>query len=127
LLSRDASKKLAAFDQHRALLLSIAYRMLGSIADAEDTVQECFIRWLQASTEEIQSPRAFLVTIVSRLCINYLQLARVQREQYIGQWLPEPLITELASDPIDTVLALLERLNPTERARSRESALRKSL
>ena len=89
-------------------------------------VQETFIRWLQASTEEIQSPRAFLVTIVSRLCINYLQSARVQREQYIGHWLPEPLITEPASDPVDTVqldeslsmafLALLERLNPTERA-----------
>ena len=126
MLPRDGSEKLAAFDQHRALLFSIAYRMLGSVADAEDMVQETFIRWQQASTDEIQSPRAFLVTIVSRLCINYLQSARVQREQYIGQWLPEPLITEPASDPVDTVqldeslsmafLALLERLNPTERA-----------
>ena len=126
LLPRDGSEKLAAFDQHRALLFSIAYRMLGSVADAEDMVQDTFIRWQQASTDEIQSPRAFLVTIVSRLCINYLQSARVQREQYIGQWLPEPLITEPASDPVDTVqldeslsmafLALLERLNPTERA-----------
>jgi RNA polymerase sigma-70 factor, ECF subfamily len=77
LLPRDGSEKLAAFDQHKGLLFSIAYRMLGSVADAEDMVQETFIRWQQASTDEVQSSRAFLVTIVSRLCINYLQSARV--------------------------------------------------
>ena len=97
------AQKLAAFDQHRTLLLSVAYRMLGSIADAEDMVQETFIRWQQATTEDVQSPRAFLVTIVSRLCINYLQSARMQREQYVGQWLPEPFVEEFASDPVDTV------------------------
>jgi RNA polymerase sigma-70 factor (ECF subfamily) len=89
-------------------------------------VQETFIRWQQAATEEVQSPRAFLVTIISRLCINYLQSSRVQREQYVGQWLPEPLVLEIGSDPVDTVqreeflsmafLLLLERLNPVERA-----------
>jgi len=120
------AQKLAAFDQHRTLLLSVAYRMLGSIADAEDMVQETFIRWQQATTEDVQSPRAFLVTIVSRLCINYLQSARMQREQYVGQWLPEPFVEEFASDPVDTVerdeflsmafLMLLERLSPVERA-----------
>jgi RNA polymerase sigma-70 factor (ECF subfamily) len=69
-----------AFDQHRSLLLSIAYRMLGSLADAEDMVQETFIRWQQASSGvAIHSPRAFLVTIISRLCINHLQSARVRR------------------------------------------------
>jgi RNA polymerase sigma-70 factor (ECF subfamily) len=100
--------------------------MLGSVADAEDMVQETFIRWQQARTEEVQSPRAFLVTIISRLCINYLQSARVQREQYVGQWLPEPLISDLASDPTDPVqldeslsmafMVMMERFSPVERA-----------
>jgi RNA polymerase sigma-70 factor, ECF subfamily len=126
LSSCNVSEKLLTFDQHRALLLSIAYRMLGSVADAEDMVQDTYIRWQLSSSDDIQSPRAFLVTIVTRLCINYLQSARIQREHYVGQWLPEPLITEPGSDPADNVqadefvsiafLVLLERLNPTERA-----------
>ena len=87
--------RLATFDQHRSLLFSVAYRMLGTVADAEDMLQETFIRWQQAGEEEIQSPRAFLVTIVSRLCINHLQSARVRREEYVGQWLPEPIVTDL--------------------------------
>ncbi len=100
--------------------------MLGSVADAEDMLQETFIRWQQPSDEEIRSPRAFLVTIISRLCINHLQSARVQREEYIGQWLPEPLLTGPGSDPSETYrvgeslsmafLVLLERLTPMERA-----------
>jgi RNA polymerase sigma-70 factor (ECF subfamily) len=114
------------FHQYRGLLFSIAYRMLGSVADAEDMLQETFIRWQQPSDEEIRSPRAFLVTIISRLCINHLQSARVQREEYIGQWLPEPLLTGPGSDPSETYrvgeslsmafLVLLERLTPMERA-----------
>ena len=84
---------LATYHQYRSLLSPIAYRMLGSVADAEDMLQDTFIRWQQATADDIQSPRAFLVTIVSRLCINHLQSARVQREQYVGQWLPEPLVT----------------------------------
>src|SRR5260370_11723997 len=92
------SSRLAAFEQHRGLLFSIAYRMLGSVADAEDAVQDTFIRWQRASAVDVRSPRAFLVTIVSRLCINQLQSARAQRESYVGEWLPEPLVTEPGGD-----------------------------
>src|SRR5882672_4405612 len=94
----DAAR-LETFDQHRGLLFSVAYRMLGSVADAEDILQETFIRWLQASGDDIRSPKAFLITIITRLCINHLQSARVQREEYVGQWLPEPLFTGDGSDP----------------------------
>ncbi len=120
------SIRLASFDQYRGLLFSVAYRMLGTVADAEDMLQETFIRWQQASDEEIRSPRAFLVTIISRLCINHLQSARVQREEYVGQWLPEPLVTGQGNDPLGLIrvdetlsmafLVLLERLTPIERA-----------
>jgi len=122
----DIPLRLATFDQYRGLLFSIAYRMLGSVADAEDMLQETFIRRQQASNDEIRSPRAFLITIISRLCINHLQSARVQREEYVGQWLPEPLVTEPANDPLGIIrvdeslsmafLVLLERLTPVERA-----------
>ena len=117
---------LAAFEAHRGLLFSIAYRMLGSVADAEDAVQEAFIRWQRASASDIRSPKAFLVTIVSRLCINQLQSARAQRESYVGEWLPEPLVTEPGRDAPEilqvdesvsmALLLLLERLTPAERA-----------
>lgn len=100
--------------------------MLGTIADAEDMLQETYLRWLQAANEEIRSPRSFLVTIISRLCINQLQSARAQREEYVGQWLPEPLVTGGENDPLDLIridetlsmafLVLLERLTPLERA-----------
>jgi len=118
--------RLATFDQYRGLLFSIAYRMLGTVADAEDMLQETFIRWQQSSDDDIRSPRAFLVTIISRLCMNHLQSARVQREQYVGEWLPEPLVTGPRSDPLTALkideslsmafLVLLERLTPVERA-----------
>jgi len=121
----ETSIMLATFDQYRGLLFSIAYRMLGSVADAEDILQEAFIRWQQSQQEEIRSPRAFLVTIVSRLCLNHLQLARVQREEYVGQWLPEPIVTGAEGDPLGMIrideslsmafLVLLERLSPMER------------
>jgi RNA polymerase sigma-70 factor (ECF subfamily) len=123
---RAISTRLATFDQYRSLLFSIAYRMLGSVADAEDMLQETFIRWQQAGDDDIRSPRSFLVTILSRLCINQLQSARVQREEYVGQWLPEPIVTDPASDPLGLIktdeslsmafLVLLERLSPIERA-----------
>jgi RNA polymerase sigma-70 factor (ECF subfamily) len=111
------------FNQYRPLLRSIAYRMLGSVAEAEDILQDAYIRWQQSVTSA-RSPRAFLVTTVSRLCINYLQSARVRREEYVGSWLPEPVI---ADDPLERVattddslsiafLMLLERLTPAERA-----------
>jgi len=81
--SAENSIRLATFDQYRSLLFSIAYRMLGSVSDAEDMLQETFIRWQQSEEESVRSPRAFLVTIVSRLCINQLQSARMQREEYM--------------------------------------------
>src|SRR6266404_1548291 len=122
----EISIRLATFDQYRSLLFSIAYRMLGSVADAEDMLQETFIRWQESAEDTIRSPRAFLVTIVSRLCINHLQSARVQREEYVGQWLPEPVVTGPGSDPFGMMkvdeslsmafLVLLERLTPIERA-----------
>jgi RNA polymerase sigma-70 factor, ECF subfamily len=118
--------RLATFDHYRSFLFSVAYRMLGSVADAEDMLQETFIRWQQAPMKEIQSPRAFLITIISRLCINHLQSARVQREEYFGEWLPEPIVTGFEGDPLELVrvdeslsmafLVLLERLTPVERA-----------
>ena len=116
----------AVFEHHRGLLFSIAYRMLGSVADAEDALQDAFIRWQRASETDVRSPKAFLVTIVSRLCINHLQSARVQRETYVGEWLPEPLVTDPGSDllriaQVDesvsmAMLLILERLTPVERA-----------
>ena len=114
------------FTSTRPLLFSIAYRMLGSVADAEDLVQEAFVRWLEAPEAEVRAPRAYLATIVSRLAINQLQSARSKRETYVGQWLPEPLVTEHAPDPSEPIelaeslsmafLLMLERLSPTERA-----------
>ena len=122
----SASICLATFDQYRSLLFSIAYRMIGSVADAEDMLQETFIRWQQSADDKIESPRAFLVTIISRLCINHLQSARVRREEYVGEWLPEPIVTDPTSDPFAIIkvdeslsmafLVLLERLAPIERA-----------
>ena len=118
--------RLATFSQYRGLLFSVAYRMLGSVADAEDMVQETFIRWQQAANDEIRSPRAFLVTVITRLSINQLQSARVRREEYVGEWLPEPLVTGPGSDPLGALkadeslsmafLLLLERLTAMERA-----------
>ena len=100
--------------------------MLGNVTDVEDILQETFIRWHQTPYEDIRSERALLVTIVSRLCINYLESARVQREEYVGQWLPEPVSTDPESDPLASLmvdesismafLLLLERLTPIERA-----------
>ncbi|MEO0488878.1 MAG: RNA polymerase sigma-70 factor [Cyanobacteria bacterium J06659_2] len=122
----DLMNRLEAFNQYRSLLFAIAYRMLGSIMDAEDMVQETFLRWQQTSDPTVRSTKAYLTTIITRLCIDRLRSARVQREQYVGPWLPEPVVTEQSTDPITTVeladsltmafLVLLERLSPLERA-----------
>jgi RNA polymerase sigma-70 factor (ECF subfamily) len=124
-LSAD-SDRLTTFSQYRGILFSIAYRMVGTVTDAEDLLQETFIRWQQAADTEIRSPKAFLITVISRLCINHLQSARVQREEYVGEWLPEPLATDPSSDPLGVLradetismafLVMLERLTPAERA-----------
>jgi RNA polymerase sigma-70 factor, ECF subfamily len=122
----DDAIRLATFDEHRSLLFSIAYRMLGTVADAEDMLQETFIRWQQTADVEVRNPRAFLITIISRLCINQLQSGRAKREEYVGHWLPEPVLTDQESDPLGVLrldeslsmalLVLLERLTPVERA-----------
>lgn len=114
------------FNRYRGLLFSIAYRMLGSASDAEDMVQEAFIRWLKTDEEEIDSPKAYLATTVIRICIDYLRSARIQREQYVGPWLPEPILTGPHPGLAETVaqeesisyafMILLEKLNPLERA-----------
>src|SRR2546427_6067082 len=100
--------------------------MLGSAMDAEDLVQEAYLRWQEASDADVRSPRAYLATIVTRLAINHLRSARVERESYVGPWLPEPLMTEQVPDASGHIelseslsmafLVLLERLSPVERA-----------
>jgi RNA polymerase sigma-70 factor (ECF subfamily) len=114
------------FEAHRPRLYGIAYRMLGSRADAEDIVQEAYLRWHRAPAEEIRSVEAWLVTIVTRLCIDRLRAAQTERQAYVGPWLPEPFIdepvppadasAELASSLSVAFLAVLERLAPEERA-----------
>jgi RNA polymerase sigma-70 factor, ECF subfamily len=113
------------FQEHKPRLSGIAYRMLGSRADAEDVLQEAYLRWHQADIEGLQTPEAWLVTTVTRLCIDRLRALRVEREAYIGPWLPEPLLTgdaappdrraELSSDLSVALLVVLERLAPEER------------
>lgn len=112
------------FNEQRPLLFGIAYRMLGSVMDAEDVVQEAFLRWERTDTSEVQSPRAYLGTVVTRLSIDALRSARKRREVYVGDWLPEPLVTDddprAAADVADSLstafLILLESLSPPERA-----------
>ena len=114
------------FERHRSLLFSIAYRMLGSVADAEDIVQEAYLRWREVPEAEVRSPKSYLAAVVTRLSIDRLRSAQVQREEYIGPWLPEPLVTNRAEEGADLVevdeslslafLVVLESLNPVERA-----------
>lgn len=118
----------ALFVEHRSFLLGLAYRMLGSVAEAEDAVQEAFLRAQRAPTTDVASPRAWLATVVTRICLDQLRSARSRRETYTGPWLPEPVRTDVAGavvQPIDpedaeslslAFLVLLERLSPLERA-----------
>src|SRR5438105_9797739 len=117
-----------AWRDHHRYLLDVAYRMLGSVSDAEDIVQEAFTRLLNADLDQIEDVRAWLVTVVSRLCIDQLRSARSRREAYVGPWLPEPVIepADQQFDPAERVtlddsvrialLVVLERLTPAERA-----------
>jgi RNA polymerase sigma-70 factor, ECF subfamily len=117
--------RIEEFEQLRSLLFAIAYRILGSVAEAEDAVQETWLRY-QASPTQPVSTKAFLSAVVTRISIDVLRSARVRREQYVGSWFPEPLITDPYQDPgrsaelADSVsmaaLLLLERLSPLERA-----------
>lgn len=107
----------ASFDAARSSLMRVAYRMLGSVADAEDAVQEAFIRWMNADRAAVREPEAFLRRTVTRLCLDQLKSARRQRETYIGPWLPEPVLEETDDDDVTLPLMLaLERLSPLERA-----------
>ncbi len=112
----------AAFEAHRPLLFSIAYRMLGSASEAEDVVQDAWLRARQDEHADVRSARAYLTTIVTRLCIDHLRSAERTRLEYPGPWLPEPLAepnqesAELASSLTTAFLVLLEQLSPTERA-----------
>ncbi|AOJ64221.1 RNA polymerase subunit sigma [Burkholderia ubonensis] len=113
----DAADAAASFDPVRRLLVRVAYRMLGSVADAEDIVQEAFIRWMDVDRSEVRVPEAFLRRMVMRLCLDQLKSARHQRETYVGPWLPEPVVEEDEQEDVTLPLMLaLERLSPLERA-----------
>ncbi len=107
------------FEPHRRYLAGIAYRMLGSVAEAEDIVQDAFLRWHGVDRAEIREPRAYLARTVTHLCLDRLKSARAQRETYVGTWLPEPVLDAdavLAQDLSLALLMALERLSPLERA-----------
>ncbi len=107
----------AVFDPLRPKLIRVAYRMLGSVADAEDMVQEAFIRWMGADRTSVREPEAFLRRTVTRLCLDQLKSARLKRETYVGTWLPDPVVEEEPEDDVTLPLMLaLERLSPLERA-----------
>ncbi|ATE64623.1 sigma-70 family RNA polymerase sigma factor [Rhizorhabdus dicambivorans] len=113
-----ASDAVADFDPLRPRLVRVAYRMLGSVADAEDVVQEAFIRWMAADRAAVREPEAFLRRTVTRLCLDQLKSARHRREVYVGPWLPEPVVEEdeEAEDVTLPLMLALERLSPLERA-----------
>jgi RNA polymerase sigma-70 factor, ECF subfamily len=114
------------FEPHRRHLIGLAYRMLGSLAEAEDIVQDAYLRWHHAGRDAVANPRAYLSSTVARLCLDHLKSARVRRETYVGPWLPEPIVdasalapdtaSELADDISVALMLTLERLSPLERA-----------
>ncbi len=113
----------AAYLEHRELLMGIAYRILGRVADAEDVVQETWLRWAAAGQEEIRNPRAFLIRVTTNLALDRLRRIKTRREQYVGEWLPEPVLTtpepgervELVESVSLALLVVLETLSPLER------------
>lgn len=114
--------RLEIFEQYRGMLFGMAYRLLGTYSDAEDMVQETFLRWHKDQEAEVHSPKSYLATMVTRLCIDHLRSARVKREEYIGPWLPEPVLTprdldeQLAESLSVGFIVLMESLSATERA-----------
>ena len=116
----------ATFEPHRRRLRGLAYRMLGSIAEAEDVVQEAYLRWHAAARDGVHDAGAFLTTVTTRLCLDVLKSARARREEYVGPWLPDPVVdagalapdaqTALADDLSVALLLALDRLSPLERA-----------
>ncbi|HEV2236564.1 MAG TPA: sigma-70 family RNA polymerase sigma factor, partial [Ktedonobacterales bacterium] len=123
----SASAVTEVWQQHHGFLLDVAYRLLGSYSDAEDIVQEAFTRLLRTDLDPIEDVRAWLVVVVSRLCLDQLRSARTRHEAYLGPWFPDPLLQPdaAASDPADVVtldesvrlalLVVLERMSPAER------------
>jgi RNA polymerase sigma-70 factor (TIGR02957 family) len=120
----DQATLVEVFETHRALLVSVAYRMLGSLAEAEDVVQEAWLRWDRTDQDAIEDARAFLVRVTTRLAIDRLRRLKARREAYVGPWLPEPILTEAdAGDAVElaesvslALLVVLETLSPLERA-----------
>jgi len=107
----------ASFEPLRPTLMRVAYLMLGSVADAEDIVQEAFVRWMNTERVDVREPEAFLRRAVTRLCLDQLKSARHARETYVGPWLPDPVVEEEAAEDVTLPLMLaLERLSPLERA-----------
>lgn len=118
-------KAAQTFEEHRRALFGVAYRMTGSAADAEDLVQEAYLRWSRAPHAEVRSAESYLTTVVTRLAMDHLRSARVRREEYVGPWLPEPLAgaaeasnarVELAESLQTAFMVVLETLSPVERA-----------
>src|SRR5215510_11393312 len=115
-----------SFEPHRRRLLGLAYRMLGSVSEAEDAVQDAYLRWHAADRDAVTDARAFLAKTTTRICLDTLRSARARREAYVGPWLPEPVLdtaalapdsrTELADDLSFALLLTLDRLSPLERA-----------
>jgi len=124
-MSATLDQDVAAFEAHRRALTGLAYRMLGSRAEAEDVVQDAYLRWHAADRAAIEEPRRYLGTVVTRLCLDRMKSAQARRELYVGQWLPEPVVDEvfdgeaageLAHDISVAMMLVLERLSPLERA-----------
>ena len=121
----DEPDAIRVFEEHRDLLMAVAYRLLGSITDAEDVVQEAWLRWTDARISEVADPRAFLMRLTTRLAIDRLRRVKARRESYVGPWLPEPLLSSRGDVSEDVALAesvsmamliVLETLSPLERA-----------
>ena len=111
------SNPAATFEPYRRRLRGLAYRMLGSMADAEDAVQEAYVRWHSANRGSVSDTRAFLMTTTTRICLDMLTSARARREEYVGPWLPDPVVEPEANEDVTLPLMLaLERLSPLERA-----------
>lgn len=116
----------ADFEENRPGLARLAYRMLGSLADADDVVQEAYLRWTREDRSAVKSPRAYLYSVVTRICIDQRRAVEARKESYVGPWLPEPVVEPQAGDPADRVetaesvslalLVVLESLSPVERA-----------
>jgi RNA polymerase sigma-70 factor, ECF subfamily len=124
-MSATLDQDVAAFEAHRRALTGLAYRMLSSRSEAEDIVQDAYLRWHAADRAAIEEPRRFLGTVATRLCLDRMKSAQMRRELYVGQWLPEPVVDEVfdgeaagevAHDISVALMLVLERLSPLERA-----------